>query len=338
MKRILDTPITIKTMELKNRLVMPPMATRKSGADGSVSDSLCEYYREKSQGGYMGLIITEHSYISQEGKASAGQVSFADDSVIPGLTKIVDAIHQNGVKVIAQINHAGGFTGPAVTGMETLGASAVKVPGVNKAYPVPKEMDLADIQKVIRDFANAATRAKKAGYDGVEIHSAHSYLLNQFYSPLTNTRTDAYTGATLEGRIRLHLDVIEAVRQAVGTDYPVALRLGASDYMEGGTTIADSVQAAKVFEEAGIDLLDISGGMCRYISPVSKEQGYFAELSEAVKKVVSIPVILTGGVVDAAVAEQLLKDHKADLIGVGRAIMRDSDWAKRAMGSSENKE
>lgn len=333
MKRILDTPITINHMELPNRLVMPPMATSKSAGDGSVSEALCDYYREKSKGGYIGLIITEHSYISQEGKASKGQLSFADDSMVPGLKKIVDAIHQNGTKVIAQINHAGGFTSPDITGMATMSASAVKTPGVQAAYPIPAAMSQADIQKVIDDFARAAVRAQQAGYDGVEIHSAHSYLLNQFYSPLTNKRTDDYTGATLAGRIRLHVEVIRAVRQAVGPDYPVAMRLGACDYMEGGTTIEDSVQAAPVLEQAGIDLLDISGGMCRYISPVSKEQGYFAPVSEAVKKAVSIPVIVTGGVTEAAAAEQLLQDHKADLIGVGRAIMRDSAWAQRAMSS-----
>lgn len=332
MSRILDTPISVNQMELPNRLVMPPMATSKSGAEGNVTDELCNYYREKSYGGYIGLIITEHSYISKEGKANKAQVSIAEDAMIPGLKRLVDVIHQNGTKAFCQINHAGGFTAPAITGSETLSASAVRAPGLNAAYPTPREMTLPDIQKVIDDFVRAALRAKAAGYDGVEIHSAHSYLLNQFYSPLTNKRTDAYTGSTLEGRIRLHLDVIRAVRQAVGKDYPLSLRLGACDYMKGGTTIADSVEASKCFEQAGIDLLDISGGLCRYISPVSKEQGYFAEISEAVKDAVSIPVILTGGIVNAEAAERLLEGSKADLIGVGRAIMRDSNWAKQAMG------
>ncbi|MCM1136040.1 MAG: NADH:flavin oxidoreductase [Clostridium sp.] len=328
---LLNTPIKIGSLELRSRLVMPPMATEKSAEGGLASEKLFEYYNEKSRGGYLGLVITEHSYVLPEGKASRGQLSVADDSVIPGLEKLADTVHRNGSPIFAQINHAGGAAVKEITGYEPVSASAVTMPR-KKSAPA-KEMDSSDIQKVIRAFAEAAGRVKKAGFDGVEIHSAHGYLLNQFFSPLTNHRKDAYTGDSISGRIKLHLDIIKAIREVVGDAFPIALRFGGCDYMEGGSTIEDAVSAAIEFEKAGIDLLDMSGGHCFYIHPFSKDQGYFSDLSEAVKKKVSIPVLLTGGIVTAEAAESLLQNKKADLIGVGRAILKDSDWAKNAVQS-----
>lgn len=328
---ILNTPIMVGNMKLNNRIVMPPMATAKAGNDGEVSQNLCNYYDEKSHGGYIGLIITEHSFISPEGKAHRGQLSISNDRDIDGLKKIVNVVHKNNTKVMAQLNHAGSATKASITGQTILSASAVSFPKTGKEnIDVPKEMNISDIQKVIDDFAKAAIRAKEAGYDGVEIHSAHGYLLNQFYSPLTNKRDDKYSGNTLTGRISLHLDVIQAVREAVGKDYPIALRFGACDYIPGGSTIQDSITAAKEFEKAGIDLLDISGGFCGYINPQNREQGYFSEITEELKKHIRTPIILTGGIVDVTVAEKLLLENKTDLVGVGRAILKSSDWEKNA--------
>lgn len=338
--KILNTSIKIRDIELKNRLVMPPMAISKASDTGEATSKTLNYYDEKSYGGYIGLIIAEHSYVSQEGKASKGQLSISKDSDVSGLEKIVSLVHKNGTKIMAQINHAGAATTYETTGLEQFSASAVRMPKGSLTAPkgnltgtFPSEMDAADIKKVTYDFTKAAVRAQKAGFDGVEIHSAHGYLLNQFYSPLMNQRTDQYTGSTIDGRIRLHLEIIQSIRTAVGEDYPIALRLGTCDYMPGGSTIEDSIYAVKAFEKAGIDLIDITGGFCGYINPNSRKQGYFDELSKAIKDNVSIPVILTGGITDAKEAETLLEQEKADLIGVGRAILRDSNWAKKAMDS-----
>ena len=324
-------PITINHMTLKNRLVMPPMATSRS-EDGTVNQKLLEYYDEKSAGGYIGLIITEHSYVHPQGIANPGQISISRDSDVEGLRQLVQVIHKNGSKVMAQINHAGSAARRAVTGLEPVSSSAV----VNEAKhgadgETPRELTREEIAQIVRDFAAAARRAKEAGYDGVEIHSAHGYLLNQFYSPLANRRSDEYGPAAMEGRLRIHREIIQAVRAQVGEDYPVALRLGGCDYAEGGSTVEDSVEAAMLLESWGIDLLDISGGMNGYIIPGKNEPGYFADMSEAIKKRVSIPVILTGGITEFAAAEELQQAGKADLIGVGRAILKDSLWAKRAM-------
>ena len=322
-------PLTSGKLTLKNRLVMPPMATSKSEKDGSVSKAILDYYDEKSQGGYIGLIVIEHSYITKQGKASEGQLSVANKSDFDGLHKLADVIHKNGSKAVMQINHAGSAANTSVTGLDVVGPSAVKNPRLGN---VPKELTQEEIKVIIEDFTKAAVLVKEAGFDGVEIHSAHGYLLNQFFSPLTNKRTDKYGGDVL-GRIRLHLEVIAAVKEAVGDDFPILLRLGASDYMDGGSTIEDSKIAAVEFEKAGIDILDISGGFCGYMLANNTTQGYFSELTKALKEVVSIPVILAGGITEVNAAEELLAEKKADLIGVARAIFKDSKWAERAIKS-----
>lgn len=328
---LLTEPLTINTVVVHNRLVLPPMATEKSIGEGEVSQALCDYYDEKTKGGYFGLVVTEHSYINKIGQASAGQVSLSKDEDIPGLRKLVEVIHNNGSKVIAQINHAGGKAISALDGSCTALAPTDMPYTTTRGEAVEAHsMTQAEIDQVVSDFAQAARRVKEAGYDGVEIHSAHGYLLNQFYSPLSNKRDDVYTGSTLEGRMRLHGEVIAAVREEVGPDFVVALRLGACDYQEGGSTVDDAVAAAKILELAGIDLLDISGGLCGYRGSGSKEPGYFGVESKAIREAVSIPVILTGGVRDGRATERLLEEGKADLIGVGRSVLKDSLWAKKA--------
>ena len=329
---LLKESILINKRRLSNRLVMPPMATAKTD-DGQVTEELLDYYEEKSRGGYIGLIITEHSYVNRQGLAHKGQLSISRDSDIPGLKRLVDVIHDNNTAVMAQISHAGSAADPELTGSPAVSASsAPQERGADGKSIMPEEMTGEQIKELISDFARAAGRAKTAGYDGVEIHSAHGYLLNQFYSPLTNKRNDEYSGSTMEGRLRLHIEIIRAVREVVGPDYPVALRLGGCDYREGGSTLEDSVAAARLLEMNGIDLLDISGGLNGYRIPGNGEQGYFAPMSELIKREVSIPVLLTGGIVDAETAEKLLEEKKADLIGVGRALLKDSEWARKSLG------
>ncbi len=323
--------LNIRSLQLCNRLIMPPMATGKAGTNGSVNQAILDYYSEKSEGGYVSAVITEHAFISQEGKASKNQLSIADDSMVEELRKLANAVHGNGSKAIVQINHAGSLAFKAITGKVPVGPSRVE--NLRKVNELPHELIKSEIADIVTSFQNAAARVQKAGFDGVEIHCAHGYLLNQFFSPLTNKRKDEY-GGNVMNRIRIHIEVIKAVRQIVGKDFPIFLRLGASDYTEGGTTIDDSVVAAREFEKIGVDVLDISGGFCGYTIPGNTNgQGYFAPLTERLKREVSTPVILTGGITQAKVAEQLLSDGKADLIGIGRAILNDSTWAKHAMES-----
>ena len=193
---------------------------------------------------------------------------------------------------------------------------------------IPHPLTVDEILALEEVYAAAALRAVKAGYDGVEIHSAHGYLLNQFYSPLTNKRTDEY-GGPMENRMRFLLETVAAVRKVVGPDVPLAVRLGGADYLPGGSTEEDAVQASVMLEKAGVDLLDLSGGMCFYSRPDHKEPGYFSTMTEKIKKEVTIPVLLTGGVRTLEDAERLLAEGKADLIGVGRSLLKDAHWLEK---------
>lgn len=323
---VLNSALRTKNLILKNRLIFPPMGTGIAEENGEVNEKLIQYYDERAKGNNLSLIIVEHSFISQQGKASQRQLSAADDSMIEELGKVAEAIHKHGVKAVLQINHAGAAASRGITGYPSVAPSAL-INGNETSH----ELSETEIVKIISDFAAAAERSKKAGFDGVEIHSAHSYLLNQFYSPYFNMRRDGYGGELL-GRIRIHLEIIRAVRDRLGGDYPLFLRLGACDYIDGGTTLKDSILAAQEFEKAGIDVLDISGGVYGYQVPGrEKEQGWFSDITRELKKAISIPVILTGGIRELEMAEKLLKDEAADLIGIGRPIFRDPLWVRKAM-------
>ena len=316
---LLHNSILIGTLPVENRLVMPPMQTNKTDR-GHVTEELVQYYRDRAVLSRPGIIITEHSCITESGRAAEGQLSLASDALIEEHKRLTDAIHEGGSKAFVQLNHAGS------NGIgDALSASAVSIP-LKKLSKRPRALTVEEIREIEEQFAAAALRAIKAGYDGVEIHCAHGYLLNQFYSPMTNKRGDTY-GGSLENRLRITLETVALVRQAIGGEIPVAVRLGGADYLPGGSREEDAAAAGKLLEEAGVDLLDLSGGMCFFMRPGHLEAGYFASMSEKVKASVSIPVLLTGGVHKIGEAEALLQDGKADLIGVGRALLKDAAWA-----------
>ncbi len=321
---LLGESIRVNRLTLRDRIVMPPMATGKA-VEGKPDENLVAYYAARAE--KTALIIVEHEYVSREGMAHGTQLSMADDAVIPAYARLTQAVHARGAAIFAQLSHAGALAQDS--GLPALSPSGVSI---WEKVTQTQAMTEADIEKVRDSFVSAALRARAAGFDGVEIHSAHGYLLNQFYSPLTNKRTDAYNGQTLEGRTRLHAEILRAVRQAVGGDYPVAIRFGACDYREGGSRKEEVPQACRIFEEAGADLLDISGGFNGYTIKGVTQPGWFAELSAPAKESVSIPVLLTGGVKTGEDAEQLLECGAADLIGVGRAMLRSPDWAVQALG------
>ncbi len=303
---------------------MPPIATAKSSEEGLVTDAILRYYEQKSADGCLGLIIIEHCFVRPDGKASACQMSAADDRVLEGWRALAETIHRNGVKVALQINHAG--SAAESDGLPIIGPSAVRHP---KKKNLPWVLSRDEIAEVIEAFRLAAGRVKAAGFDGVEIHSAHGYLLNQFYSPLTNQRTDEY-GGSLEKRLRIHLEIVREIQATVCEDFPLLLRLGGCDYEDGGNTISDCVRAALAFEKAGIDILDISGSFSGFNHPFSTKPGYFSDMTLAVKQKAALPVILTGGITTPREAEALLAQGVADLIGVGRALLRDDGWASKA--------
>ena len=305
---MITEPLKIRNITLQNRIVMPPM-DRSSSRDGSISDDLIDHYRERAES--TGLIIIEHEYVSPEGRAHPKQLSMAGDEVIEGYRKLADAIHFEGSNAIAQISHAG------------FEAKVENPLNVNA-------MTSNDIAQVRESFIKAAIRTEKAGFDGVEIHCAHGYLLNQFYSPYTNKRTDEYGGSLLN-RVRLTNEIIMGMREALGEDHIIAVRFGAYDYLDGGSRLEDIGEAVMSFENSGVDLLDISGGLCRFKNPLSKEPGWFKELSKIARDASNCPVILTGGVKKIADAEALLEGGYADLIGIGRAMLMDAKWSRKAL-------
>lgn len=321
---MLTSPINVGSLELPNRLVMPPMATDLSDR-GRVTEALLDHYRDRARFSRPGLIIVEHCCIREDGRAHAGQLSIAEDSLIADHRRLAQVIHEGGSRAIVQLNHAGSAAEPFE---EQPRLSASNVGNPRKAVPPPRPMTVEEIRELEEDFVRAALRGMEAGYDGVEIHCAHGYPLNQFYSPLTNRRRDEYGADSVENRCRFLLETLIKVRAALGAETLVSVRLGGADYLPGGATEEDAVEACRLLVQAGADLLDISGGMCGFILPDRRDAGYFGSMTEKIKAAVDRPVLLTGGVQTPEEAEALLATGKADLIGVGRALFRNARWGE----------
>lgn len=326
---ILLKPLTIKNLVFKNRLIYPPVCIGKAKKDGRVSDALLSHYEEISRGGYFSTIFIPDSFVLENGRTSLSQLSAASDDMIEGLSLLATTIKNNGAKALLQLNHAGSCTFEKFTGSIPVSPSEISNP---RGGDSPRALETHEIRSLIHAFRDSALRGRMAGFDGVEIHSAHGYLLNQFYSPLTNKRDDEY-GGTIANRIRIHIEIVRALRETLGDDFIISLRLGALDYMEGGSTLEDSIYAAKTLEDEGIDLLSVSGGLCGYTNPFNNSPGYFSRESKAIKATVNIPIILTGGIENPGDIEALLENEACDMVGVGRAIIKDPTWARRAITS-----
>lgn len=336
------SPLKIKNLQLGNRLVMPPMALDIASEQGEVTGRLIEHYllraracsdaetnklKENSRAG-VGLVMIEHSFVNSGGRVHPCQLGIDDDALIPGLKLLVDKLHAENVPVGIQISHAGARALKYPVAPSSIHCSHLsRWKQTTKLEDVPHELSKLEIQQLVKDFVTAACRAKEAGFDLIEIHGAHGYLVNQFYSPLTNKRTDEY-GGTLEKRLRFPLEIIRAVREAVGLEMPLFYRIGADDRLPGGNSIEDSAKAVPFMVDAGIDCLDLSGGICGYLK--NGPEGFFAYMAEAIKPVTNIPVIITGGIKNVKTANRLITEKKADLVGVGRALLEDTDWARKA--------
>ena len=323
MPTLLDS-ISIGSLKLQNRIVMPPMATDRATADGEVTDSLINHYTQRAK--EMGLLITEHSYVTFEGKFSRNQLGIYEDRLIEGLSKLTAEVHKKGTPIAAQINHAGGRSTSNVTGTQPVAPSPVCAP---ESTEVPRELTSSELDGLVEAFRQAARRAVKAGYDAVEIHGAHGFLLSEFISPLTNKRSDEY-GGSLENRVRFPLRIVQAVRDEIDAQFPLLYRLGADDRLPGGLTPSESVKIGKSLVEAGLDALDISGGLCGSRPAGSERQGYFLYLAETIRKAVEVPVIGVGGIKEPRFANEAVWKGRADLVAVGRAILADPDWAVKA--------
>jgi 2,4-dienoyl-CoA reductase-like NADH-dependent reductase (Old Yellow Enzyme family)/thioredoxin reductase len=325
----LFSPLKIGRIILKNRIVMPPMATNFADSDGSVNDRHLAYYRRRARGG-AGLVIFEHTGIARQGKAFPNMALIDADEKIPGFRKLIQAVHEEGGKIFIQINHAGRQTLAAYAGCQPVAPSAIPCP---VRQETPRALSREEISALIRAYADAAGRAKEAGADGVEIHMAHGYLLNQFLSPFSNRREDEYGGSP-ERRLRMPLEVLAAVRKKVGEGFTVTCRFSADEYVEGGLRVEDAKRIASALEEHGADALHVSAciGASWYLihPPYYAPEGIFVPLAAAVKSAVGIPVITVGRIRTPDLADRILEENKADFVSLGRALIADPDLPVKA--------
>jgi NADPH2 dehydrogenase len=316
--KLLD-PLKVKGITLRNRIVMPPMQSGRASLQGAVTNRLINFYVRRSA--HVGLPIVEHSYVSVEGKIGPKQLGIYDDSLVAGLEKLSAAIHSTGAPAIVQISHAG-----AVANKKVIGTTPAGPCKTGKARRIEK----SELPTIAEMYAAAAERAVKAGFDGVELHGAHGYLLNQFFTPLLNKRQDEF-GGSLENRMRFPLKVVEAVQGRLQGKL-LLYRLGTDDLAPKGIQIQDAISFAQKLEEAGVDILDVSGGMCgSEPKQLRQVKGYFVPQAAEIKKSVHVPVIGVGGITEPQFADQLVGEGKVDLVAVGRALWHDAQWAEKAV-------
>ena len=322
---LLMQPFQMKNLALRNRIVMAPMLSRLCDPDGIVSQKLIDYYAERAKGG-VGLIIVEYCYIDEkESKANQGQLGVYSDQLIAGLGDLAEAIQEWGAKAILQICHAGRSTSAKFMGRQPMAPSAM--PGYTGE--MAREMTLGEIEAVMESFAEGARRAKTAGFDGVELHGTHGYLMAQFLSPYTNRRTDIYG----KDRGLFALQTLERVRAKVGSDYLVGFRMSGEEFIDGGVTLEEAKAFARRLEEIGIDYLHVSGGIIEvgehFVIPMYFPKGYLLHLAEGIKQAVKIPVVAVGAIHDPSLAEESLKKKRADLIAMGRALIADPELPRK---------
>lgn len=261
----------------------------------------------------------------RDGRPGRGVLAIDNDDRISGLRRVASAIKETGTPAAIQLAHGGARAPSALTGHRPVGPSDVPPP---MAVETPRALTPEEMVTLARAFGDAAVRAARAGFDAVELHGAHGYLLSQFVSPYTNRRQDGY-GGTVEGRLRFPLEVVAEVRRRLGRHFPLAYRLGAADLMPGGLTLEEGTIAAGALATAGVDLLDISGGLSGDGRGMTG-QGYFVYLAEAVKRAVGVPVVGVGNVTEPAYADRIVREGRVDLVAVGRAMLADPDWAAEA--------
>lgn len=326
----------IGTMETRNRIVMTAMGNALANNDGTVSQRDINFYGARAKGG-VGLIITECTIVDERGKGNTKQICVYDDRFIPGLKALAEEVHKYGGKIAVQIYHPGRQGISAINGnLPMMAPSDVECKVVRQ--PV-QAMSIEQIEEMVNKFVDAAVRIKNAGIDGVEVHGAHGYLINQFLSPYTNKRTDKY-GGNLENRMRFLEEIVVGIKEKCGKDFPLLVRLSVDEFLgmvglpNEGLHIEESVKIAKRLEELGVDALDISCGIYETMNvawePSSYEQGWKVHLAETIKKSVNIPVIGVSVYRDPEFANRMIEEGKIDFAGSARQHFADPEWANKA--------
>jgi NAD(H)-dependent 7beta-hydroxy-3-oxo-delta4-cholenoic acid oxidoreductase len=327
----LFSPITIGTMEVKNRIAMAPMTTNWAPADGTVPDKMIDYLEARAKGG-VGLIIFETVTIDERFPYIMQSVGLWDDSLIPSFKRFVDAMHVHGAKVAPQISHPGPESFSFLRGIPPVGPSPVLCKGTGQ---VCRELTVEEIGEIVDQYGEAARRAREAGCDAMELHAAHNYMLaGSFLSPLRNKRTDAY-GGRIDGRLRFLLEVVTSIKAKAGSDFPVILRISGDEYVHGGRTLSDTLYIAPKLVAAGVDAFEVSGGVqpeltWRILPPTGSPLGLNVPAAAALKQVVHVPVLVVGRINSPQLAEDILQKGHADMTVLGRALLADPEFPNKA--------
>jgi len=329
----------ISGMKLRNRFVRSATWEGMADEEGRCTPELSELMVQLARGG-LGLIITSHAYVRSDGQAGPRQLGIYEDRLGENLRGMVQAVHQHGAAIALQISHAGYFSSAKIIKQTPLAPSQV----AEFAKSPRNEITTKDIQGIITAFGQAAYRAKKAGFDAVQIHAAHGYLLGQFLSPAFNKRKDGY-GGDLENRAKILLEVLQEVRRAVGSQFPVMVKLNSDDYLNGGLHLEDSLQVGMMLQQAGIDAIELSGGtmVSGDLNPSrsgilsEKKEAYFRNAGKAFKENLDLPLILVGGIRSFHLAEQLIQEGYADYISMSRPFIREPHLINRWMSGDLRK-
>lgn len=329
------SPITIGGMELKNRMVMAPMATNFSTREGNVTQRLKDYYEDRAKGG-VSLITVEAACVSYPvGLAAAQQLCISEDRQIRGLKELSEVIHRYGAKVAFQLHHGGHRSTRSITGQQPVSASATSGRGTWTQWvggESPRALTTSEVEELVEAFASAAVRAKSAGADAVQIHGAHGYLILNFLSPLYNHRNDRY-GGDVEGRATFAREIVELIRQKAGRDLPIIFRISGEESVSGGLSLDDAKIISSILEKAGVDNFDVTSGSHdsyqEIVPPLDFEPGWRVYMAEGIKEAVGVPVMTTGRIQSPELAESILREGRADLIGLGRALICDPEFPKK---------
>ncbi len=321
----------IRGMSLCNRFIRSATWEGMAAADGACTPALIQCMQDLAQGA-VGLIVAGYAYVEPAGRCRMGQLGLYDDALVEGLRRMTAAVHRFGGRIAAQLAHGGIFADPEVTGRTPQGPS--HVPDLVDAPHAA--LSGQEIAHLVDAFGRAARRCMEAGFDAVQIHGAHGYLHSQFLSPAFNRRTDAY-GGDLQRRARFVRETLEAVRHAVGPEFPVMIKMNARDYLPGGLSLPEAVQVGKWLQQWGIDAIEVSGGtlLSGRLGPVRpgidrlEKEAYFREEARAFKEAVAVPVILVGGIRSLEVAERIIGDRDADYIALSRPLIREPGLIRR---------
>lgn len=325
----LFSPFAIKKIALKNRIVMPALASFMIGNDGSISEATVEHYRRRAAGG-PAMVIMEACAVSPEGVVAPHQAVIYDDRFIDGLSKIARAMKEEGAVPAIQIHHGGRQTSVKVIHRKPLAPSPLPCPSIRGEV---EPLTIEGIQQLVKKFGDAAQRACQAGFDLIEIHGAHGYLVNQFLSKFSNIRDDQY-GGDIAGRTRFAAEIVTAVRRRVGAEFPISFKISAEEYVAGGLTTAESIEILKILVAAGIDVIQVSAGndvtpewICQ---PMFMEKACLVESARQIKKALDVPVMAVGRINDPLVANEIIARDRADLVCIGRGLLADPEMPNKA--------